>query len=153
MITALIIAIVVSVIIYFVMKKSPMVDENDNIIEESPKENSKPIEEIETVAENLSERLVESREDLEKRLESIKNPDADKPFAKISVPSVAELPVEEVSTKEAPAKPAKKRKPKAKAKPASEFPIEPAVEPTVEPTAEKPKKKRPYRKRNPKKGE
>jgi hypothetical protein len=69
-----------------------------------------------------SEKIVESVEEMAKRLENLSSADKDKPFAKMSKPSVSEVPVvsETISpeTEEAPKpKPKKKRPYKKKTSP------------------------------------
>jgi hypothetical protein len=51
------------------------------------------------VEEPKEEPKVESPEQVEKRLQKMKNPDEGKPFAKISTPDVSEMPSEEVKPK------------------------------------------------------
>lgn len=59
---------------------------------------------VEEVKEEPKKEKVESPEQVEKRLQKMKNPDEGKPFAKISTPDVSELPTGEE------AKPKKKKR-------------------------------------------
>jgi hypothetical protein len=149
MITALIIAIVLVAGLYFLLKKAPLVDDNGVIVQEKPTE--EPLTNIED-CEVIGRKIEETKEDLEKRLESLKNPDADKPFAKMSVPTPSEFPIDPTPApkKKKPYKKKKAVKPATEA-PVVETPVTSAPETVTE--SEKPKKKRPYKKRAPKKEE
>ena len=64
------------------------------------------------VEEPKKEAKTESPEQVEKRLQKMKNPDEGKPFAKISTPDVSELPAEEQVKPKKKKKYYKKRAPK-----------------------------------------
>jgi len=134
--TVIIIAIAIGM--YFTLRKAPLVDDEGNIVKENPIESNVDVTDIEVETESVSE----TSEELAKRLESISNPDSNKPFAKISTPDASELVTEKVASKKS--TPKKPKAPKVVNETTGEVNV-------TEEAA--PKKKRYYKKRAPKKAE
>lgn len=113
------------ILIYFFTRSKNVENVQDEQAHQEEQENL--TEEILSESLHGTEKSEETAEEMTKRLSKIKNPDQDKPFAKMSKPQISEIPDELLS--EAPADIAKD-------------------------IIEKPKKrKRPYKKKTPKKTE
>ena len=137
MILTVIIIIAIAIATYFALKKAPLVDDTGKLVKENLIEPEKDATNVEVKAE----KVLETSEELAKRLDKISNPDKNKPFAKISTPDASEMVSETIAPKKAPKKP---RAPKVVNEETGEVNIEEAVTP---------KKKRYYKKRAPKKAE
>lgn len=138
-------AILIVAIFLISRNKKEEVESEDSFINTTEDQGLTPVVEVEKKVVKVEETIEQTKE----RLKSIINPDSDKPFAKISVPDVAETSSLDASTlsemktvqDKAPKVPRKPRAPKA---PKTE---EPKVEETGGDTVE-PKAKRVYKKRS-----
>jgi hypothetical protein len=119
----IILAIPFGVFIYFFIRKNDENVQDDQFLQEEPQSENQ-ISEIESLPKN--EKTEETVEEMTARLNKIKNPDQEKPFAKMSKPQISEILDEMIA--EAPAN-------------------------LTENIIDKPRKKRPYKKKTPKKTE
>lgn len=109
-------------VLFFRRKRE--VESNDSEIAPQPEEPSLDAKVVLDESLKRTEQVQETAEEMAKRLEKLSSSDKDKPFAKMSKPTVAEVPNEMLSEKS-----------------------EPILEGTDESAKPKPKKKRPYKKK------
>ena len=84
--------VILSIILFLFLNKKENIEEQPSLKEDSSLEvQESPTDEISVQEEKVSA-IEESFEAMEERLKALSNPDQDKPFAKISKPTISETP-------------------------------------------------------------
>ena len=87
-------AFILIVSFFLLRKRKIKFKETDETVDEIYGSVKIPVEETEKIQEKVQETVQETIEEMTKRLEKISSADKDKPFAKISKPSISEVPTE-----------------------------------------------------------